>query len=48
MRALGVIDSFVASVDPCITDVGQLRADEVLPQGLEVIVDAGAEGPRPC
>jgi transcriptional regulator with XRE-family HTH domain len=32
MRALGVLDAFVASVDPYTTDVGKLRANEVLPE----------------
>jgi transcriptional regulator with XRE-family HTH domain len=32
MRVLGVLDGFVASADPYITDVGKLRADEVLPK----------------
>ncbi|XAS66673.1 helix-turn-helix transcriptional regulator [Micrococcaceae bacterium Sec5.7] len=31
-RALGVLDAFVASVDPYATDVGKLRADEILPR----------------
>jgi transcriptional regulator with XRE-family HTH domain len=30
-RALGVLDTLVASLDPYSTDVGRLRADEVLP-----------------
>lgn len=32
MRALGVLDTFVAAADPYLTDVGKLRADEVLPK----------------
>jgi transcriptional regulator with XRE-family HTH domain len=32
VRALGVLDGFVSSVDPYLSDVGKLRADEVLPQ----------------
>jgi len=32
MRALGVLDAFVASTDPYTTDIGKLRADEVLPE----------------
>ncbi len=31
-RALGVLDSMTNSVDPYNTDVGRLRADEILPQ----------------
>ncbi len=31
-RALGVMDSLAACLDPYATDVGRLRADEVLPQ----------------
>lgn len=31
-RALGVLDQIAASLDPYSTDVGQLRASEVLPQ----------------
>ena len=31
-RALGILDSFVASTDPLSTDVGRLRAGEQLPQ----------------
>jgi len=31
MRALGVLEAFVASADPYTTDIGKLRADEVLP-----------------
>lgn len=32
LRALGVMDSMVASVDPYETDIGRLRSDEQLPQ----------------
>jgi transcriptional regulator with XRE-family HTH domain len=32
LRALGVMDAAVASVDPYTTDVGRLRAGEDLPQ----------------
>jgi len=31
-RALGVLESLVGSLDPYTTDVGRLRADQVLPQ----------------
>ena len=31
-RALGVLDQLAASLDPYATEVGQLRADEALPQ----------------
>jgi transcriptional regulator with XRE-family HTH domain len=31
-RALGVLDSFVESLDPYATDVGRLRSAEALPQ----------------
>jgi transcriptional regulator with XRE-family HTH domain len=31
-RALGVLDSFVKSLDPYATDVGRLRSAEALPQ----------------
>lgn len=31
-RALGVLDSLAAALDPYATDVGRLRADEALPQ----------------
>ena len=31
-RALGVMDSLVAALDPYATDVGRLRVEEVLPQ----------------
>lgn len=31
-RALGMLDSIAASLDPYSTDVGRLRADEALPQ----------------
>jgi transcriptional regulator with XRE-family HTH domain len=31
-RALGILDSLVASADPLNTDVGRLRAGEQLPQ----------------
>ncbi len=30
-RALGLLDQFVASLDPYESDVGRLRADEALP-----------------
>ena len=31
-RALGILDSIDGSLDPYATDVGRLRADEVLPK----------------
>lgn len=31
-RALGVLDSLVASMDPYSTDVGRLRSEEALPE----------------
>lgn len=31
-RALGVLESIATALDPYSTDVGRLRADEVLPQ----------------
>jgi transcriptional regulator with XRE-family HTH domain len=31
-RALGVLDSLVAALDPYATDVGRLRSDEALPE----------------
>jgi transcriptional regulator with XRE-family HTH domain len=31
-RALGVIDSLVAALDPYATDVGRLRSEEALPE----------------
>jgi transcriptional regulator with XRE-family HTH domain len=31
-RALGVLDGLVTALDPYATDVGRLRADEVLPE----------------
>jgi transcriptional regulator with XRE-family HTH domain len=31
-RALGVMDSLAAALDPYSTDLGRLRADEVLPE----------------
>jgi hypothetical protein len=31
-RALGVLDQLVAALDPYATDVGRLRADELLPR----------------
>jgi transcriptional regulator with XRE-family HTH domain len=31
-RALGVLDAATKSIDPYATDVGQLRADEALPE----------------
>lgn len=31
-RALGVLDSIVAALDPYATDVGRLRSEEVLPE----------------
>jgi transcriptional regulator with XRE-family HTH domain len=31
-RALGVLDSLAAALDPYATDVGRLRADEALPR----------------
>jgi len=31
-RALGILDTLVAALDPYNSDVGRLRADEVLPQ----------------
>lgn len=31
-RALGVLEGIATSLDPYATDVGRLRADEVLPQ----------------
>jgi len=31
-RALGVMDSLASALDPYATDVGRLRAEEVLPQ----------------
>ena len=31
-RALGVLDALTKSVDPYDTDIGRLRADEILPQ----------------
>jgi transcriptional regulator with XRE-family HTH domain len=31
-RALGVLDSLVASLDPYATDVGRLRSEEALPE----------------
>jgi transcriptional regulator with XRE-family HTH domain len=32
LRVLGVLDRVIAAADPYETDVGRLRADEVLPQ----------------
>lgn len=32
LRVLGVLDSAVAATDPYQTDVGRLRADEILPK----------------
>lgn len=32
LRALGVMDELIKATDPYRTDVGKLRADEVLPQ----------------
>jgi hypothetical protein len=31
-RALGVLDSLVAALDPYATDVGRLRSEEALPE----------------
>ena len=31
-RALGIMDSLAAALDPYATDVGRLRADETLPE----------------
>jgi hypothetical protein len=31
-RALGVLDSAVAALDPYATDVGRLRSEEALPE----------------
>lgn len=31
-RALGVLDTLVTALDPYTTDVGRIRADEVLPK----------------
>jgi hypothetical protein len=31
-RALGVLDSLVAALDPYSTDVGRLRSEEALPE----------------
>jgi transcriptional regulator with XRE-family HTH domain len=31
-RALGIMDSLVAALDPYATEVGRLRADETLPE----------------
>jgi hypothetical protein len=31
-RALGVLDSLVAAIDPYSTDVGRLRSEEALPE----------------
>jgi transcriptional regulator with XRE-family HTH domain len=31
-RALGVLDSLVAALDPYVTDVGRLRSEEALPK----------------
>jgi hypothetical protein len=33
-RALGVLDTFIDSLDPYRSDVGRLRADEQLPQRI--------------
>ena len=30
-RALGVLDSLVAAADPYATDIGRMRADDILP-----------------
>jgi transcriptional regulator with XRE-family HTH domain len=32
LRILGILDGMVAAVDPYRTDVGRLRADEILPK----------------
>jgi transcriptional regulator with XRE-family HTH domain len=32
LRALGILDRIVAAADPYQTDVGRLRADEILPK----------------
>jgi hypothetical protein len=31
-RALGVLDSLVAALDPYATDVGRMRSEEALPE----------------
>lgn len=37
-RALGVLDSLVAALDPYLTDVGRLRSEESLPERVRPIV----------
>jgi transcriptional regulator with XRE-family HTH domain len=32
LRVLGILDPVISSSDPYLTDVGKLRADEVLPK----------------
>jgi transcriptional regulator with XRE-family HTH domain len=32
LRILGILDDVVAAADPYLTDVGRLRADEILPR----------------
>ena len=41
-RALGVLDQLVASLDPYESDVGRLRADEVLPERVRHAKRPGA------
>ena len=41
-RALGVLDQFVASLDPYESDVGRLRADEALPERVRHTTSPGA------
>jgi transcriptional regulator with XRE-family HTH domain len=35
-RALGVLDSLVAALDPYATDVGRLRSEEALPERVRL------------
>lgn len=42
LRALGVLDTLVSSVDPYRSDVGRLRSEEVLPQRVRRSVTRGS------
>ena len=37
-RALGVLDSLVATLDPYLSDVGRLRSEEALPERVRPVV----------
>lgn len=39
-RALGVLDELVGAIDPYETDLGRLRADELLPERVRPARDA--------